>query len=84
MTEASRSFLIARGSKDDFKNINQIGKIIPGCKYKINKTNNELLLKGINLFDGYYDHENNKNKFIKNWFKTGDIVKKAEQHISSW
>ena len=36
MTEASRSFLIASGNKDDLKkNINQIGTIIPGCKYKI-------------------------------------------------
>jgi long-subunit acyl-CoA synthetase (AMP-forming) len=75
MTEASRSFLLPRGKSDDLKkNINLIGKIIPGCKYKIDKTNSELLLKGKNLFEGYFDQEN--NRFIDGWFRTRDIVKK--------
>lgn len=75
MTEASRSFLLPRGKSDDLKkNINLIGKIIPGCKYKIDETNSELLLKGKNLFEGYFDQEN--NRFIDGWFRTRDIVKK--------
>ena len=78
MTEASRSFLIGRGCEDNlnYKN-NKIGKIIPGCKFKILKKNSnsgELLLKGKNLFKGYLLREQNKDKFINGWFKTGDIV----------
>ena len=81
MTEASRSFLISRGVKDNLKNTNKIGKIIPECKYKIDKTSNELLLKGRNLCDGYFDQENNKDKFFDGWFRTGDIVKKNELYL---
>ena len=82
MTEASRSFLISRGTKDNLKkNTNKIGKIIPECKYKIDKTNNELLLKGKNLCDGYFDQKNNKDKFIDGWFRTGDIVKKKKNQL---
>ena len=75
MTEASRSFLLPRGKRDDLKkDINLIGKIIPGCKYKIDKTNSELLLKGKNLFESYFDQVD--NRFIDGWFRTRDIVKK--------
>ena len=82
MTEASRSFLISRGVKDNLKkNTNKIGKIIPECKYKIDKTSNELLLKGRNLCDGYFDQENNKDKFFDGWFRTGDIVKKKKNEL---
>lgn len=82
MTEASRSFLISRGVNDDLKkNINIIGKIIPGCKYKIDKKNKELLLKGKNLFDGYFDRKNNENKFLNGWFRTGDIVRKKKNNL---
>ena len=82
MTEASRSFLISRGKNDDLrKKINMIGKIIPGCKYKIDNDSGELLLKGKNLFEGYFDLKNNKNKFIDGWFRTGDIVKYKKKNL---
>lgn len=82
MTEASRSFLLSRGVDDDLrKNINLLGKIIPGCMYKIDKDNNELLLKGKNLFEGYFDQKNNENKFFDGWFRTGDIVKKKKNNL---
>ena len=85
MTEASRSFLVERGIEDNLNNTNnRIGKIIPGCKFKIlrkNTTNGELLLKGKNLFEGYLAKEQNNAKFINGWFRTGDIVKKKGQNL---
>ena len=87
MTEASRSFLINRGEKDNLKlKNNVVGKIIEGCKYKItnnlNKKKGELLLKGKNLFQGYLENDDNKKRFINNWFKTGDICEKKGNNIN--
>ena len=78
MTEASRSFLVNRGFKDNLKISNNIiGNIIDGCKYKIsNNLRGELLLKGKNLFRGYLKNDENKKKIENGWFKTGDIVEK--------
>ena len=82
MTEASRSFLIYRGIDDDLKkNNNMIGKIISGCKYKIDSKNNELLLKGKNLFEGYVDRKDDQNRFIGGWYRTGDIVKRKNNNL---
>jgi len=82
MTEASRSFLINRGFKDNLKISNDIiGNVIDGCKYKIsNNFKGELLLKGKNLFDKYLDQDNNK-KIDNKWFKTGDIVEKKNGRL---
>ena len=81
MTEASRSFMIGRGYLDNIKQTNNfIGSPIKDCKTKLNKINKnnigELLIKGKNLFDGYINNEDNKNKFINGWYKTGDLCKK--------
>lgn len=78
MTEASRSFLINRGLKDNLKfSNNVIGNIIDGCAYKIDGNfKNELLLKGKNLFDGYLNQNEEDKKNENGWFKTGDIVEK--------
>ena len=81
MTEASRSFMIGRGYLDNIKQTNNfIGSPIKDCKTKLNKINKnnigELLIKGKNLFNGYINNEDNKNKFIDGWYKTGDLCKK--------
>lgn len=80
MTEASRSFIIERGQKDNLRDrSNKIGQIILGCKYGLinrNKKSGELILKGKNLFEGYQDDHQNKSKFFRGWFRTGDIVEK--------
>ncbi len=86
MTEASRSFLINRGNKDNLQLQNNIvGNVIEGCKYKIgNNLHNakgELLLKGKNLFLGYLETDESEKKLINNWFKTGDICEKEGQNI---
>jgi long-subunit acyl-CoA synthetase (AMP-forming) len=83
MTEASRSFLISRGGEDNLKSSdNMIGNIINGCEYKIsNNPKGELFLKGKNLFNGYLDKNENKKKFYKEWFKTGDIVEKEKRQL---
>lgn len=83
MTEASRSFLINRGYKDNLKyDSNYIGKKISGCHYKINgKSKGELYLKGKNLLTKYLDINENKKRFNNNWFKTGDIVERKKNYI---
>ena len=82
MTEASRSFLISRGKNDDLKKKNNlIGKMIPGCKYKIDNNSGELMLKGKNLFEKYFDPKNNENKFFDGWFRTGDLVKNKGKNL---
>lgn len=83
MTEASRSFLKERGNRDDLrKPINEIGKVIDGCKFKILydnrfKKNNfgELMISGKNLFSRYLNKNDMKNKFFQSWYKTGDICR---------
>ena len=83
MTEASRSFLIGRGKKDDLKlSDNTIGNIISGCEYKVSSNpKGELLLKGKNLFDGYLNKNESKKKNYNKWFKTGDIVEKRKKKL---
>jgi long-chain acyl-CoA synthetase len=78
MTEASRSFLINRGLKDNLNfSSDIIGNILDGCEYKIsNNFKSELLLKGKNLFEGYLNQNENEKRIENGWFKTGDIVKK--------
>tara|TARA_B100000989_G_scaffold80716_1_gene57535 strand:+ start:6692 stop:8074 length:1383 start_codon:yes stop_codon:yes gene_type:complete len=79
MTEASRSFLIPRGKNDDLKKeSNVIGEKIYKCYFKLDPINKnllkgELLLKGINLMDGYLETKDNNIKFTNQWFRTGDI-----------
>ena len=86
MTEASRSFMIGRGYLDKiyFKK-NYIGKPIQGCKIMLNNLNKqnigELLIKGKNLFSGYINEEDNKDRLIKGWYKTGDMCKKYKDKI---
>jgi long-subunit acyl-CoA synthetase (AMP-forming) len=77
-TESSRSFF--SGTKDLNKNIRNIGQISQGLNYKIK--NNELLIKGNSLFQGYLSEGkvsyklDNENLVTKDgYFKTGDYVK---------
>lgn len=54
--------------------LGSVGKVIPGCLVKITEKN-EILVKGPNVFDGYYKNpEKTKAVFIKErYFKTGDL-----------
>ena len=83
LTEASRSFLIYRGKKDNLKlSDNTIGNIINGCEYKIsNNPKGELLLKGKNLFARYLNKNDNKKQNNDAWFKTGDRVEKDKKKL---
>jgi len=70
LTETSP--VIACNQPDDFR-LGSIGKIIPGVKVKFSK-NKEILVKGDNVFQGYYkDKEKTKKSFINGWFNTEDI-----------
>ena len=87
MTEASRSFMIGRGYLDNMNQANNfIGSPIKDCKTRLDKINKnnigELLIKGKNLFGGYVNEEDNKNKFIDGWYKTGDLCKKQGRKLN--
>ncbi|HSS04798.1 MAG TPA: AMP-dependent synthetase/ligase [Solirubrobacterales bacterium] len=70
MTETSTAATIS--SPDDFK-IGTIGKPFPGCEIKIAE-DSEILVKGPNVFQGYYKNEEATRETIVNgWLHTGDL-----------
>jgi long-chain acyl-CoA synthetase len=70
MTETSTAATIS--SPEDFK-IGTIGKPFPGCEVKI-ADDGEILVKGPNVFQGYYKNEEATRETIVNgWLHTGDI-----------
>jgi long-chain acyl-CoA synthetase len=56
------------------KRLGSVGKVIPNVQVKI-ETDGEILIKGPNVFVGYYKNEQKtKESFTDDgWFKTGDI-----------
>ncbi|MET0305777.1 MAG: AMP-dependent synthetase/ligase [Solirubrobacterales bacterium] len=70
MTETSTAATIS--TPDDFK-IGTIGKPFPGCEVKI-ADDGEILVKGPNVFQGYYKNEEATRETIVNgWLHTGDL-----------
>ncbi|HEY5051879.1 MAG TPA: long-chain fatty acid--CoA ligase, partial [Solirubrobacterales bacterium] len=70
MTETSTAATIS--SPDDFK-VGTIGKPFPGCEVKIAE-DGEILVKGPNVFQGYYKNEEaTKETIVDGWLHTGDI-----------
>jgi long-chain acyl-CoA synthetase len=70
MTETSTAATIS--SPEDFK-IGTIGKPFPGCEVKI-ADDGELLVKGPNVFQGYYKNEEaTRETIVDGWLHTGDI-----------
>ena len=59
-----------------------IGKPLSVCKFKLDKNGN-ILIKGKNLFTGYYKNKKQYKTVVKNgWFNTGDIgLKKGKEII---
>ncbi|MDC0237177.1 acyl--CoA ligase [Gammaproteobacteria bacterium] len=79
MTEASRSFFVPRGAKDDFEKPDTVGYAAPNVEYEIRNRlgsgEGELFLRGPNLALGYLgDRQLTKEKFREGWFATGDLV----------
>ena len=81
-TEASRSFFINRGKKDNLSNpSNNVGKKGKGIEYKIknikkikNQSIGEIYIKGPHLAEGYFEiNKNVKFTSIKKWFPTKDV-----------
>jgi long-chain acyl-CoA synthetase len=70
MTETSTAATIS--SPEEFK-IGTIGKPFPGCQVKIAE-DGEILVKGPNVFQGYYKNEEATRKtLVDGWLHTGDI-----------
>ena len=70
MTETSTAATIS--TPDDFK-IGTIGKPFPGCEVKI-AADGEILVKGPNVFQGYYKNEEaTQETIVDGWLHTGDI-----------
>ncbi|HXS47861.1 MAG TPA: AMP-dependent synthetase/ligase [Solirubrobacterales bacterium] len=70
MTETSTAATIS--SPEDFK-IGTIGKPFPGCQIKI-ADDGEILVKGPNVFQGYYKNEEaTRETIVDGWLHTGDL-----------
>jgi long-chain acyl-CoA synthetase len=70
MTETSTAATIS--SPDDFR-IGTIGKPFPGCEIRI-ADDGEILVKGPNVFQGYYKNEEATNEtIVDGWLHTGDL-----------
>ncbi len=70
MTETSTAATIS--SPEDFK-VGTIGKPFPGCEVKV-ADDGEILVKGPNVFQGYYKNEEaTREAIVDGWLHTGDI-----------
>jgi long-chain acyl-CoA synthetase len=70
MTETSTAATIS--TPEDFK-VGTIGKPFPGCEVKI-ADDGEILVKGPNVFQGYYKNEEaTRETIVGGWLHTGDI-----------
>jgi long-chain acyl-CoA synthetase len=70
MTETSTAATVS--SPEDFK-LGTIGKPFPGCEVRIAE-DGEILVKGPNVFQGYYKNEQaTREAIVDGWLHTGDI-----------
>lgn len=76
LTETSAPLCVNKPSDNHFKTV---GRPLAGVEVKLNP-DGELLVKGPNVFKGYYKNEEaTAAAFEDGWFKTGDIARIDEQ-----
>lgn len=69
---------LVSGNPDSLNRPTSVGIIYPGIEYKV--VDEELLIKGPNVFKEYYnDEKENANAFVDGYFKTGDLVSFDEE-----
>ncbi len=62
------------------KKTGSVGRKLPGVEIKLD--DNEILVKGKNVFRDYYkDKEKTKQVFTNNWFRTGDLGRFKGQYL---
>jgi long-chain acyl-CoA synthetase len=72
MTETST--VATSNVPDDFR-FGSVGKPLPGVEAKVAE-DGELLLRGANIFQGYYKNEEATNEtLVDGWLHTGDLAK---------
>ena len=57
---------------DGVKKPGTVGPAIPGCEVKI-ADDGEIICRGDNVFQGYFEDSNGPNTLIDGWLHTGDI-----------
>ncbi len=64
---------------------NSVGKAMPGCEIQIAPSDGEILLRGPQMFSGYYQDEKATQETIQKdgWLQTGDIGKLDEEGFLS-
>ena len=78
MTETSTAATIS--TPEDFK-IGTIGKPFPGCDVRIAE-DGEILVKGPNVFQGYYKNEEaTRETIVDGWLHTGDLGERRRRRL---
>ncbi len=71
---------IVSANRPDDKHINSIGKVLEGVEMKVAESDGELLVRGKNVMQGYYNKPEETAKVLdsEGWYATGDVGYKGD------